>query len=451
MIKVTKQSFIRIIAFSIAVIMALSIRIFAEDEETTAAKRALENNYMRSIGDLSRSLENIKNTLNKGMYSNSPLMMSELSSRLMNDASAAKASIAGLPLTEANLVNTFKFLSQVGNYSKALSRRAALGEGLSLEDRENLSVLSEFAVRLSENVWSVESQLRDGQLTFDKVDRVVRQLDEVVSSIGTPLRVTDGFKEIEDTFDDYPLLIYDGPFSDHIMQREPLMTHGMPHVGVEEARRIAGRISGRADLALLLEEEGRMPSYVFANGNMSIAITKAGGLLSYMLDYRAVEAERISPDQATVAARRFLERLGITGITETYHESRNGICIINFAGYRDGVTLYTELIKVGVALDTGEVLSVDARGWLTNRDPGRVIHEPYLTEEEAREWLSPFLTIESAKLCVIPSDGLLELFCYEFKCTGQNGQQLLVYINADTGAEEQIFLLEISRNGTLVV
>jgi germination protein YpeB len=403
------------------------------------------------VGDLSRSLENIKNTLKKGMYSNSPLMMNELSTRLNNEAIAAKMSISGLPLSDTNLINTNKFLSQVGNYSKSLSRRAALGEELNAEDRENIAKLHDFAAALSENIRNTESQLQGGLLTFGRLDKVARQMDEVTNSIGAPPNVTDGFKELEDSFADYPILIYDGPFSDHIMQKEPLMTAGIPHISQTRAAETAAKITGRSNLNFLMEESGRMPSYVFMNGNMNIAITKAGGYLSYMLDYRKVDSERITAEQATESARRFLGRLGIIDVIETYHETRDGVCIINFAGYKNNVTLYTELIKVGVAMDTGEILSVDARGWLVNRDPRRIIGTPGLSEDEARRKLSPLLSVESAKLCIIPSDGMREILCYEFKSFTQSGQNILVYINADTGEEEQIFLLEISSSGTLVV
>mgnify|MGYP000754913429 FL=1 len=51
----------------------------------------------------------------------------------------------------------------------------------------------------------------------------------------------------------------------------------------------------------------------------------------------------------------------------------------------------------------------------------------------------------------MPSAGTNELYCYEFHCTSPDGRQMLVYINADTGKEEQILLLEISENGTLTV
>jgi germination protein YpeB len=446
MLRISKRGFTRIIAFSLAIITALLIKAFANDTETINTKRLIENYYMRCVGDLSRSLENIKNTLNKGMYSNSPLMMNELSSRLGNDAMAAKMSLSALPLNEANLINIFKFLSQAGNYSKSLSHRAAMGDELTLEDRENIAKLYDFAVILSENVRNTETMLQNGLLTFDRTTQLAYELN--VNSLPN---VTDGFMEIEDSFADYPMLIYDGPFSDHIMQKEPLMTKNMPVINSAEALEIAVKITGNPNLSLLTEEAGRMPSYVFADNNTSIAITKSGGFLSYMLDYRTAETQRITAEQAIVSAKRFLGRLGITDVIETYHETRNGICIINFAGFKDNITLYTELIKVGVAMDTGEVVSADARGWLVNREPDRIINTPLLSEAEAREKLSPLLTIENAKLALIPSDGMNEIFCYEFKCRGQNEQQILVYINAVTGAEEQIFLLEISRNGVLVV
>jgi germination protein YpeB len=404
--------------------------LFMNGTEAEHAKRALENNYMRAAGELSRSLENIKNTLNKGMYSNSPAMMSELSIRLNNDAMAAKANLAQLPVSDLNLINTNRFLSQVGNYSKALSERAANDEELTAEDRGNLVKLYDYAAVLSESMWDNGRLLRDGAVP--------------------PPDITDGFKEMEDTFDDYPMLIYDGPFSDHIMQKEPLMLKNANPVSGDEAFQFAVFASGISSLVFMGEEEGRMPSYIFGNGNTTVAVTKAGGYLSYMLGYRAVESERITAEQAADSAGRFLEKLGITDITGTYYETRDGICIINFAGIQGNVTLYTDLIKVGVAMDTGEILSVDARGWLVNHTK-RKLGEPLLSEQEAAALLSPLLTAEGAKLCVIPSDGMKERFCYEFRCSTEKGRQVLIYINADTGREERILLLEISNNGTLTV
>lgn len=101
-------------------------------------------------------------------------------------------------------------------------------------------------------------------------------------------------------------------------------------------------------------------------------------------------------------------------------------------------------------MDNGEILSFDARGYITNHTQ-RTLDPPALTKEEAAVKLSADLNIIDTKLCVIPSDGLKERYCHEFYCRTNDGEHLLVYINADTGEEEQILLLQIGENGRLTV
>ena len=62
----------------------------------------------------------------------------------------------------------------------------------------------------------------------------------------------------------------------------------------------------------------------------------------------------------------------------------------------------------------------------------------------------PRLKVESGSLALIPTPGLNEVLCYEFQCTGENEDRVLVYINASTGMEEQIFILMQSDSGVLV-
>ncbi|MCL2696862.1 MAG: germination protein YpeB [Oscillospiraceae bacterium] len=222
-----------------------------------------------------------------------------------------------------------------------------------------------------------------------------------------------------------------------ITQKEPLMLSGGQIISEAEALEIATGISGAPNLALISEEAGGMPSYVFANSSTTIAVTKAGGHLSYMLGYREVEVRRITATQAVRAAEIYLERLGIIRVVEIFHEIHDDVCIVYFAGAQAGITLYPDFIRVAVAMDTGEVLSVDKRDWLANHHPtGRDVGEPALSIEEARALISPLLTVESAKLCITAGD----VFCYEFRCFSEDGRQVFVYINANTGREEQILL-----------
>lgn len=163
-----------------------------------------------------------------------------------------------------------------------------------------------------------------------------------------------------------------------------------------------------------------------------------------------VDEPTLSDNDAISRAMAFLNKLGIMSMQSTYYEISNNVLTVNLAYSQDGILMYTDLIKIGVALDNGEILSFDARGFLVN-NRSRSFNTPSLTQEQAQKSLSPELSVESAQLCVIPSGGLNEIFCYEFKCSASDNQPVLVYVNADTGSEEQILLLLISENGQLTI
>ena len=441
-VTLTARCFVRIISFSAAAILTLAALAVQHMNRADLAQTQLQYGYMRAVEDLSLSLDNIKTTLSKGFYSNSATMMTQLSSKLWNEAANAKAALAQLPVEELNLEQTYKFLSQVGNYSQSLSEKFSGGEELTGDEKDNLKTLYSYAEDLSGKMWQVEKRIEDGDLTFSDVN---------AASNGTQsVSVTEGFTDFEEGFSNYPTLIYDGPFSDHILEKEPLMIKNQREVTQKQAAEKAQQASGEDNLVISDEEGGKMPSYVFENDRTVVAVTKQGGLFSYMLKYRNVGEPSLSATQATAVAKDYMKTLGIENMTETYYELNGGMCICNFAGTQNGVVLYTDLIKVGVALDNGEILTFDARGYITNHTYRR-LGTPKITEKEASEKLSDALNIMETNLCVIPSDGLKERYCYEFLCTDPDGKQILVYINADNGEEEQILLLQISGNGRLTV
>ena len=441
-ITMTKRCFVRIISFSIALILALGLMALEQRGKAANGELMMQNTYMRAVEDLSLSLENIKTTLNKGLYTNSASMMNQLSGKLWSEAANAKAALSQLPIEELKLEQTYKFLSQVGNYSQSLSKKFGNGETLTEEEKNNLKTLYGYAEDLSGKMWNVEKKIEDGSISL-------RELSGAANA-KQPQTVTEGFTDFEEGFSDYPTLIYDGPFSDHILEREPLMLKGQNEVTQEQALRKAVSACGEENLSVSGEEGGKMPSFVFENENTTVSVTKQGGFFSYMLKYRPIENPQLGATDALKRAEKYLDALGVDEVEETYYEINNGICIYNFAGEQDDVVLYTDLIKVGVALDNGEIMSFDARGYITNHTP-RKLGKPSLSEEDAEKRLSKGLTVFEDNLCVIPTGGLNERYCYEFYCVDGEGRQLLIYINADTGEEEQILLLKIGSNGRLTV
>ena len=138
----------------------------------------------------------------------------------------------------------------------------------------------------------------------------------------------------------------------------------------------------------------------------------------------------------------------MSGFKETYYFTTEGICVVNFA-FVDGQTLcYTDLIKVGVAMDTGEIVLYEASGYISNHKE-RTYPTPTYTVEQAKELISEALTPKETAIALIPTDAGEER-CYEFLCETEDGQEILVYININTLAEEEILILLKSDGGTLV-
>lgn len=445
---ISKRCFVRIISFLTAAIIAVGVSAVLNMNSSEQYRRSFEQNMTRNVEDLSAEIDNIKNTLYKGMYAGTPEMMTQLSSKLWSDASTAKSSLAQLPVSELHLENTYKFLSQVGNFSKSLAKRYSDGEALSKDDRKSLKTLSEYADRLAENMWNVEKRINSGELSFEKAVTEVQGAENNEE----PSYITEGFTDFEEGYDNYPTLIYDGPFSDHILEKEPEMLKGTTEVTLSDALKKAEKACGTTGLTHSdsNDEQGKMPSYIFTKDSTTIAVTKYGGYLSYMLGDRKVSTRSLTALESVGKAKEYLTMLGINHITDTYYEISGNVCTVNFAGTENDIIMYTDLIKVSVAMDNGDILSFDGRGYITNHKK-RNLSEPKITAEQARKKISTELIVTDTSIAVVPSAGTNELYCYEFHCTSPDGRQMLIYINADTGREEQILLLEISENGTLTV
>ncbi|MCL1831871.1 MAG: germination protein YpeB [Oscillospiraceae bacterium] len=457
----SRRGLIRLISLLTAGLVAFAVMTGVYAWRNTQATRHIEYSYQRSLENLAMSVESIKTTLNKGMYSNSSQMLGDLSGRLSGDASGAKMSLSQLPVNELNLENTNTFLSQVGNYSNSLARKFARGEELTEEDRENIASLLEYAENLSNELWEIENLVSSGHFIFK---------DPYTDGDSETYHIRDGFADVEGLFENYKSLTYDGPFSEHIMTGEPRLIENEPFVLPERILTDACRVSACETMEHTGQTEGRIPKYVFRGDNATVTFTRNGGVFASMIKNRQVGEKDISMERAIELAENYLDDIGVANMTHTYYSHNGGVCIINFASEhvldiarpndteitgdivqeRVPVVVYPDLIKVGVALDNGEIVSFDATPYITAHHE-REMTQPTRSEAEARSGLSPLLAVQNVRLAVIPSSGNNEVLCYEFLCQSSRGNQVLVYVNANTGAEEQISLVRISESGTLVV
>ena len=268
------------------------------------------------------------------------------------------------------------------------------------------------------------------------------------------------FENIDKTFVDYPTLIYDGPFSDHLTQIKPKGLTGET-LDQEEAKEHVIKFFGK-DKVESVNEVGKNDnsdiktySYnvVFKNASKddiaSIDVTQKGGHILWMLRNRETGEETIDIDKAKELGKKFLEERGYKGMVDTYYLKEDGTATINYAYKQEDVTIYPDLIKVKIALDNGDIVGFESKGYLYSHSE-RNIPEPKITLEEARDMIGDRMEIISSGLAIIPTDYKTELFTYEFK--GKlNDKDFLVYINAETGKEEKILMIVDTPNGILTM
>lgn len=429
----SRRGRIRIITFTVALVFCLGISVVTLSAKSRNYEYRLRASQQNAVISLSEYVDNISTELHKGLYANSSPMVAEISTSLSRDCSSAKSALSQIIAPDSFLENTYKFLSQVGDFTYSINAKLQSGESISEKERATLNSLLNYATQLSDSISTLISE-------YENSETLPLQTEVINTSL----------TDLEQSFSDYPSLIYDGPFSDHIGKEDAQMLKDLPEKSEPEARTYVSEITGIEKDSLLLgkDENSTFDCYTYSTKSTSISVTKKGGLLCTIISSNRSGEAKISCSKAVELGQEFLEAAGYENMSATYYHVDDGVCIINYAYKENGVICYTDLIKVGVALDNGRILSFDARGFIMNH-MNRTISTSHISEDEAAKSLAPNLEIKSSKLALIPSDSDREYFCWEFLCLGERGEDLLVYIDAKTGVERDILLLLYVDGGAM--
>ena len=439
-------------AAAFAVSVGFGVQGYARAEDY---RRQLDNGYRQAFTELTTAAGELDAALEKVTYATTPDLFAVLCAQAYAKALAAQSALGELPYGNVELEQTAAFFAKAGDYATAMARGAGAEGVCTDENRETLRGLAAAAGELSATLQALQLQLDGGALHPEDVAAVEARLAAAAEDGG---QITGGsaFQTVEADFPQVPTLIYNGPFSEHLSGRTPQMLEGLPQVTEEEARRAAAAFAGlRAEVFTRTSDgAGNLPAWGFSalvdGGELYVEITKQGGQVLQMLSSRPVGEAALSRKEGVEQAAAFLEEHGYRDMAPSYFLEGDGILTVHFAPVLDGVYCYPDLVKVGVALDNGDVVSFEAHGYLMNhgaREPAA----PAVSADEAAERVDSSLTILSRQLALIPTGGEYEVLCHEFKCQNADGGHVLVYVNAATGQQERILLLLEDENGTLVI
>lgn len=430
-------------------LILIMVAIFSYQAKVSADyKNRLDSQYIRAFDDLAEYVSTIETSLFKCAAVTEPKSVVRLASDIYAKAASASVCLGQLPLNETHLENTAKYLSQVGDFTYMLSLSYMDNPVISDAQRQTMLDLSKYAVTLEEGLYEMQQKYYSGALRF-----------------GTPKGQNgDAFagdmEKLEAQFQDYPSLIYDGPFSDHVQDKESVLLKDKPEISKEDAeKKLPEFISAERMGEIRYDGEvgGKLPTYMFtvfpenkeSGRAITVQISKKGGMLIQMLDNRDVREQKISIDDAKQKANAFLKTADFPDMRDSYFEIKENIATINFAFAGGNIIYYPDLVKVKIAMDSGEILGLEAGGYAANHTH-RAFPSPKISPEDAKNRLSQALFVENTQLAVIPRKTQDEAFCYEFKCKLED-KTFLIYINTETGKEEDVLMLLETEGGMLTI
>ena len=442
----------------VVVIAALGIYTYKRERDY---KQMTENEYNMAFFELVDYVQNVETYLAKSLISSTPEHGAETLTHVWREANLAQSYLARLPMGSEELASTSKFLNQVSDYSFSLSRKNIYNQSLTQEELDNLKELHTYSVELENTLNQLSADMNDGRIKWGELTNKGSSVFATqVSNISK-----DSFSNLEENFHEYAGLIYDGAFSEHLTSAEKKGLTG-ENIEEEQARQIVIDFLGNDRIEEIksngLSQNTDMASYDFSiklknekdkDNMVIISITQKGGHIIFMNYNREVEAEALTQERANEIGKEFLKNKGFPNMKETYYLKQSGIVTINYAynqtTQNDEVIMYPDLIKVKIALDNGEILGIETTGYL-NSHYERKLGEIKISKEEAKKNLNKNLEIKSENLAVIPTEFQTEILCWEFKGTIDE-TEFLVYINVQTGKEEDILVIKNTPNGTLTM
>lgn len=442
--QVSRRGKIRVRLYASVLILVLFSAFVINAQKASELSRQLNADAERSLSTLEACMSSINTNLTKGLYANTTPMLSSMAISLTRDAASAKNSLSALPLSDTQLDNMLKFLSQVGAFVSTLDRKLSLGESITSEERNQLKQLIDVSQKLLSELDTITQGVEDGSVSFKQAGSTLKK------STDQSMQIDSAFGDAEQTLTDYPTLIYDGPFSDHILNQSPKTLEGKSDISKEKALEIASDFIGvdKSTLRFDSETNGVIETYNFFVDSINISVCKKGGAVLYLLGSSSAGESVITPEQAVENAKNFLSAKGYKNMKESYYSTQDGICTVNFAYENEGVICYPDLIKLSVSLETGNIISFDARGYIMNHTDRPPVQSK-ISADEAKMSVSDYLTVMSSRLAVIPTDYKTEKTAYEFHCKTPDEQEVLVYIDVLTAKEDDILLLLYSDGGIL--
>lgn len=439
--RISKRTLIRFVTYLMAAVLVATVFAVGRDPDAARIRADQSDGYASSFSDLAVSLKNLGYALQKTRYVSSPYGRVVLAADIQREAGAAKTALEHLPV-EQGLNNIPKLFSQVSDFSFMLAKKALNGQEIS---EQELATMADFEKRARALCLQVEQM----QLTLSDPNTGKEEFDALWQTDDTGAGVMPFFREADDAALNAAFLVYDGIYSDDRTSASSRYLSALKPVDEETAEQVAVGFLGERRLTRLGKTgSDDLCCYAFEGTGCGVLVTVHGGkILSYWRENAETDGD-LTEEQAIERALLWICRVGNETWEPVYCRRADGVVSVSVCRTEDGVRIYPEQMTVGVSVQTGQIVFLNASEYYRNRNSERTMTFS-LSAETAAESV-PELKPESVRKVVLNGMGNTEMCCYEFTVRAEDGT-VLVYVNAENGREERILLLIENEFGSYTV
>jgi len=407
-------------------------------------KQELENVYENNFYDLVESVNNLENRVSKIVNSTSSNYQRKTLLEASKNASEAEISVSYLPFSQSDIQQTIRMVNQISGYTSTLAEKLVAGESLTEEEISTLE-------NIHQNLIELKVQLNE----------FARKLNEGYSILDSSANLDSGTNEFSRTLSnmknndvEYPTMIYDGPFSDSVVN-SPVKGLKGNRVNKEEAKENAEKYFKNAAIVDYEgETKGRFETYNFRLTNadeemLYIQITQIGGHILTVSGAGREGEENIDKAAAKEIALEFASENGIEDGEVVWSDQIGNDFYLNIAPKESGIILYPDLVKVKVNLTSGTIVGYDATSYFTNHVE-RKLSKGSLTQSTALGKVPSYFEIIQSRLVLSPLDYNREVVCFEVEATRDDGKYYF-YFNVDNGELENVLKVIETDNGNLLM
>ena len=424
--------------------LGLGVGFAITDSQAMRYKSDLENVYKNNFYSLLDNVNNLETKISKIISASSSTYQRKTLLEASKNASEAEIAVASLPFSQSDIDETVKMVNQISGYTSTLAEKLASGESLTSEELDTLE-------NIDQSVLSLKTQLNEFAKRLQEDYSIIDASMDLDTNSNAFSRALSSLK---DNDVEYPTMIYDGPFSDSVVNSAIKGLNGDNITKSEAKENVEKYFKSATNVEYESQTKGRFETYNFrvtsSNDEMLfVQVTKVGGHILTISGAGVDGESSIDMAAAKDIALEFAGENGIENAVVVWSDSIENDVYLNIAPKEQGIILYPDLVKVKVNMVSGTVVGYDATSYFTNH-VDRTLSKGELTLSEADNKLPSRITKVQSRYVLSPLDYNREVVCVEVEATeGQNTYYF--YYNAQTGDLENVLKVIKTDNGNLLM